>query len=342
MKVKSQHRRRTRARHAAQGRAARTIKKPGTQRPGIGARAISRASGRGDDAVPGRVAIIGYGAITAELMRCLDALGETRRIVGVLDVPERIRSLQAAGGARFALVDRFDSLLALRPQLVIEAAGHAAVRAFAAPVLAHGIDLIIASIGALADATLAKTLHEAARSGARLLVPSGAVAGIDGLLAARSAGLAAVTYSSLKPPIAWMGTPAEKILDLARQRERVTFFEGSAREAAIHYPQNANVGATVALAGLGLDRTRVKLIADPGVPCPLGIIEAEGDFGTFRFEILGYAAPTNPKTSLLTAHSIVHAMRYGYAFPALDMLGVENADNGAPRARRRSVIAAGK
>jgi aspartate dehydrogenase len=277
--------------------------------------------------MPERVAVIGYGAITAELMRCLDALGETRRIVGVLDVPERIRSLQAAGGAKFALVDRLDSLLALRPHLVIEAAGHAAVRAFAAPVLARGIDLLIASIGALADEKLAKPLRDAARSGARLLVPSGAVAGIDGLLAARSAGLKAVTYSSLKPPIAWLGTPAEKILDLAQQRERVTFFEGSAREAAIQYPQNANVGATVALAGLGLDRTRVKLVADPGVPCPLGIIEAEGDFGTFRFEILAYAAPTNPKTSLLTAHSIVQAMRYGYAFPALTMLNGQSMDD---------------
>jgi aspartate dehydrogenase len=94
---------------------------------------------------------------------------------------------------------------------------------------------------------------------------------------------------------------------------REVFFEGSAREAALRYPQNANVGATVAFAGLGLDRTSVKLVSDPAASGPLGLIEAEGDFGRMRFEILAYAS-RNPKTSTLTAHSMVMALREGMAF----------------------------
>lgn len=268
----------------------------------------------------GGAAIIGFGAITHEIVACLERLGEGRLVLGVLDVPERLEALKAEAAGRFPVVGRLDELLVLEPPMVVECAGHAAVRAFGAQVLAAGIDLLMASVGALADDDFAASLKAAARPGTRLLIPAGAVAGIDGLLAARTAGLKAVTYSSLKPPKAWVGTPAEKILDLANVTAAATFFEGSAREAAIQYPQNANVGATVALAGLGLDATRVKLVADPGVTDPLGIIDAEGDFGTFRFDIFALAAPSNPKTSLLTAHSIAHAMRHPGELFAFDVL----------------------
>ena len=268
-------------------------------------------------------AIIGYGAITHEIVECLDRLGDTGRIVGILDLPERLEALNRNAAGRFPVVGRLDELLALGPPMVVECAGHGAVHACAAEVLASGMDFLMASVGTLAEAEFAETLTRAAAPGTRLLIPAGAIAGVDGLLAARTAGLRAVTYSSLKPPKAWAGTPAEDILDLAGTVHAMTFFEGTARQAALQYPQNANVGATVALAGLGLDATRVKLIADPGVTDPLGIIEAEGDFGTFRFEIFAFAAPSNPKTSLLTAHSIVHAMRHGgepFAFDVLKSL----------------------
>lgn len=268
-------------------------------------------------------AIIGYGAITHEIVECLDRLGDTGCIVGILDLPERLEELTREAAGRFPVVGQLDELMALGPPMVVECAGHGAVHGCAAEVLASGTDFLMASVGTLAEAEFAHTLARAAAPGTRLLIPAGAIAGVDGLLAARTAGLRAVTYSSLKPPKAWAGTPAEEILDLAGTVQATTFFEGTARQAALQYPQNANVGATVALAGLGLDATQVKLIADPGVTDPLGIIEAEGDFGAFRFEIFAYAAPSNPKTSLLTAHSIVHAMRHGgepFAFDVLKSL----------------------
>jgi aspartate dehydrogenase len=270
-------------------------------------------------AIP-KVAIIGYGAISTELLATLERLNLADRVTGILDLPDRILDVRRAARDRFPVVATLDELLDTQPFVIVECAGQRAVKEFGAAVLRAKVDFMIASVGALADAALSSQLLEAARSGARVLIPSGAVAGIDGILAARTAGLATVIYSSLKPPVAWQGTLAEKLLKLDAQMSAVTFFDGSAREAALEFPQNANVGATIALAGIGLDKTRVKLIADPAVPSPLGVIEAAGDFGTFRFEILAYASSTNPKTSLLTAHSIALALCNGWAFSALETL----------------------
>jgi aspartate dehydrogenase len=263
-------------------------------------------------------AAIGYGAITEEIVRGLDAGAYAGALLGVLVRPQRLAEAQRKA-AGFPVFAEIDALAALSPGFVVECAGHAAVRSAGPAVLRQGIHLMIASVGALADRGVAAECFHAAQDGAQIWIPSGAVAGIDGLLAARTAGLRQVTYTSVKPPSAWRGTPAESRLAGAPDR-RMTFFEGTAREAALQYPQNANVGATVAFAGLGLDRTAVKLVSDPGVSGPLGIIEAQGDFGTMRFEILAHASALNPKTSSLTAHSILMALREGLCFsvwPAL-------------------------
>ncbi len=269
-----------------------------------------------------RLAVIGFGAITEEIVRCLDARGELNTLLGVLDLPQRMPEVRRGAAGRFAAVDHLDALLDLGADLVIESAGHGAIKQFGPGVVARGVDLMIASVGALADREFAAKFVQAVRGDAQIWIPSGAVAGIDGLLAARTAGLKHVTYTSVKPPLAWNGTPAESELVGAAREQRTVFFVDSAREAAIRYPQNANVGATVALAGFGLDRTRVKLVSDPAVSGPLGIIEADGDFGTFRFEILAYASPVNPKTSVITAHSIVMAAREGMCFSALSALTI--------------------
>jgi aspartate dehydrogenase len=270
-----------------------------------------------------RIAVIGYGAIADEMVRCLEARDEIAALAGILVRPERLAELTRKAADRFAVVDALPHLLDLQPDIVVEAAGHGAVVRFGLDILAQGSDLLIASVGALADQELSRALVAAARPGAELWIASGAVAGIDGLLAARSAGLRSVTYTSLKEPKAWNGTPAQKLLDESAKTQRVIFFKGNAREAALQFPQNANVGATIALASLGLDRTRVQLGSDPDVAGPLGIIEAEGDFGRFNFEILALASATNPKTSALTGHSMVAAARDGMAFRALDILRMQ-------------------
>jgi aspartate dehydrogenase len=270
--------------------------------------------------VPTRIAVIGYGAIGDEIVRCMEVRGKIASLVGFLDLPEKGAELEAKAKGRFPVVDTLSDLFDLRPQIVIEAAGHSAVHRFGADILRQGCDLLIASTGALADAKLARNLVAAARHGTELWIASGAVAGIDGLIAARSAGLRSVTYTSLKGAEAWLGTPAQALLGENARRERVIFFSGSAREAAMHYPQNANVAATIALAGIGLDRTSVELGADPHVAGPLGIIEAAGEFGHFKFEILALASATNPKTSALTGHSLVAAVFDGMCLRVFDLL----------------------
>ena len=270
-----------------------------------------------------RIALIGYGAIADEIIRCLAARDELSALIGIAVRPQRVGHFEKKSDGRFAIVGDAAALVDLQPDIVIEAAGHGAVVDFGAELLRHGIDLLVSSVGALADRALAAKLVAAARPGTELWIASGAVAGIDGLLAARTAGLRRVTYTSWKEPKAWDGTPAEPILREKGSDERTIFFRGSAREAATQYPKNANVGATVAFASLGLDRTRVQLGSDPAVAGPLGIIEAEGDFGSFKFDILALASPTNPKTSALTGHSLVAAVRDGAALRMLDRLRKE-------------------
>jgi aspartate dehydrogenase len=255
-----------------------------------------------------RFAVIGYGAITEEIVRALEERGGPDALAAVLVRPQRLAEARRRAAGRFTVVDSAQALLERGVDMIAECAGHGAMREHAAGILKHGTKLLCSSVGVLADRGF---VAELACAGKELWIPSGAVAGIDGLLAARTAGLQCVTYTSIKPPPAWQGTPAEHRVG----KDLTTLFEGSAREAAIRYPQNVNVGATVALAGLGLDRTQVRLVSDPAARGPLGIIDAEGAFGRFRFEVLAYASAANPKTSLLTAHSVLAALRGEASFP---------------------------
>jgi aspartate dehydrogenase len=274
-----------------------------------------------------RIALIGFGAIGNAVAAALGQDGAAENLVGILERPEtapKARAQVARLKYRVPVLETLDALLALTPDMVIEAAGHGAVRAYGADILKRGHDLLLSSVGALADRSLSAVLvRAAADTRTEVWAAAGAVAGLDGLLAARTAGLAAVTYTSIKAPHAWMGTPAEKLVNRAERVSRTVFFEGTAREAAATYPQNANVAATIALAGLGLDKTQVCLAADSAVAGPLGLIDASGDFGYFRFELLALASQDNPKTSLITGHSMAAALTRGMCFRLLPQLRIE-------------------
>lgn len=251
--------------------------------------------------------MIGFGAMGREVMTALSKLGETAAMKAVLVRPGR-------EGPN--AVHDVGALIAARPHVVMECAGHSAVKESVAPLLSAGIDVIISSVGALAEDKVRNELLDAERGGGgRALLPAGAIAGLDGLLAARLAGLDEVTYTSFKPPHAWRGTAAEQVLDLNHLEAEREFFAGSAREAALAYPKNVNVGVAIALVGLGMDQTRVRLVSSRNVTDPLGRIEARGAFGHFRFDIFARAAADNPKTSALTAYSILQCARLGGALP---------------------------
>lgn len=252
-----------------------------------------------------RIGIIGYGAIGAALH---DALRETDHpVVGVL-VRQTPDALRARVGEQVRVVSDLDELLALSPQVVVECAGHAALRAYGATVLKAPAHLVVASVGALADPALEASLRSAATDAARLVIPSGALGGLDALGAARRSGLDEVLYTSRKAPSAWKGTKAESLIDLATVTSPEVFFEGTARQAALDFPQNANVVAAVALAGIGFDRTRVRLLVDPAATGNRHLVEARGSFGELSATVLARTLPANPKTSMLAPYSLVRAV----------------------------------
>jgi len=183
--------------------------------------------------------------------------------------------------------------------VVVEVAGHGALAQYGVAALKQGSDLVITSIGALADQALWLSLQQAATR-SKILLPAGAVAGIDALAAARLGGLDQVRYSSRKPPASLSDT-------LPLDRESVVF-EGNARDAALQFPKNANVAATIALAGIGFEKTEVRIIADPALTQNVHVLEATGNFGTFTMTIAGRPLPGNPKSSSLTAMSLLRCI----------------------------------
>ncbi|HBZ3669315.1 TPA: aspartate dehydrogenase [Klebsiella pneumoniae] len=188
----------------------------------------------------------------------------------------------------------------------LQCASQQAVAQYGEAVLARGWHLAVISTGALADSELEQRLRQA---GGKLTLLAGAVAGIDGLAAAKEGGLERVTYQSRKSPASWRGSYAEQLIDLSAVNEAQIFFEGSAREAARLFPANANVAATIALGGIGLDATRVQLMVDPATQRNTHTLHAEGLFGEFHLELSGLPLASNPKTSTLAALSAVRACR---------------------------------
>jgi aspartate dehydrogenase len=256
------------------------------------------------------VALIGHGGIARDVVQVLRAAGpdEAVLVAGALARPGRAEQARAAL-PDVTVVETLDELLALKPDVVAEVAGQPAVGAYIETVLQRGIDCLVISVGALADPKLFARLKTAAQDGAcRLLLPAGAVGGIDAIAAMRLAGLTRVCYRSRKPPAAWRGSPAERIADLDRLTRATVLYKGSAGEAALLYPQNANVAAAVALAGLGFDATEVELVADPAAPGNVHEIEAEGAAGRFAIQLQGKPSRSNPKTSALAAMSVARAL----------------------------------
>lgn len=198
-------------------------------------------------------------------------------------------------------------MLIRRSDLVIEAASAAAAPAIVTRALAAKKTVLAMSVGGLLP--IAAKLQRGLTHGSdplargRLLIPSGAIAGLDGLKAAKAGALRRVTLTTRKPPRALgLTTPL---------RRPKTVFHGPATEAVRRFPQNINVAATLSLAGLGAARTTVRLIADPGVSRNIHEIEAVGDFGRLTARTENRPAPGNPKTSqlaILSAQAALHEL----------------------------------
>ncbi|PWE29668.1 aspartate dehydrogenase [Pararhodobacter marinus] len=261
------------------------------------------------------IGIIGFGSIARDLIDILCAQDPPPEALVIMVRPEKTGETlaaaqeQVAGRCAVHVVSDTTGLFAARPDVIAECASHTAVAQFGPAILRAQIDIVVASIGALADPQTEAALKAAAEGGsAQLVLPAGAIGGIDMLAAARLSGLTGVTYTGRKPPRAWSGTPAEQAVDLPALTEATVFFEGSAREAATQYPKNANVAATLAIAGLGMDETRVRLVADPGVDTNTHEFSVQSQAVDFAVTLTAKASPRNPKTSASTAYSVARAV----------------------------------
>jgi aspartate dehydrogenase len=249
-----------------------------------------------------KVGLIGYGAIAQFAHNAMKDIDAT--LVLVIVRQNKIESTQSVLGPD---VDVAQTLGNARPDIMVDCAGHSALKEHGVEILSAGVPLVTVSIGALANSSLHNQLYAAAQAGSTSLrLASGALGALDALSSARMGNLQSVTYTGSKPPNAWKGSRAEQVLNLDDLTNiPAIHFEGSARDAALLYPKNANVAAAIALAGIGFEKTSVKLIADPTINKNSHEIRAEGDFGNMLFSIEGNTLPENPHTSALAAMSVV-------------------------------------
>ena len=237
--------------------------------------------------------LIGFGAIGRAVYERMRQ-HERVRITHIVVSPAKVAQLQIELGDAVKVSHQVPS----ETPLILECAGHRALTEHVWPAFL--------SMGAFSETGLLEKLQAAAEKGqTQMHLLAGAIGGVDALAAAKQAGLDSVTYIGRKPPAGWRGSVAEQCVNLDALTEPFVILEASAREAARLYPKNANVAATLSLAGLGLDQTQVRLIADPGVSENIHEIEARGAFGEMHVRMRGKPLPDNPKTSALTVLSAI-------------------------------------
>ena len=246
-----------------------------------------------------RLALIGYGTLAREFERVWgERLRESHELLGAL-----IRHAPA-GDCCPKLYGSLDELLADRPDFVLEFAGASAVAEYGEKVLAAGCDLVVVSVGALADDALRGRLAEAAKgAGSTLHVASGAVGGFDVLRTVALGGCTHFSIDNVKAPEALAGAPGLRDRELSGC-QRTEAFRGSAREAILEFPKNVNVAVASALAAGALDEAEVVITSDPGKVDNTHVICAKSDLVSARVEVSSTPDAANPRSSTVTAWSV--------------------------------------
>jgi len=252
-----------------------------------------------------RLGLIGFGTVGKAVQA-----GIARGDAGSTElVAALVRREPTDRSADLLLTTDRDRFLDAGLDLVLEVAGQEAVQQHGVAVLERGIDFMLISVGALADDDLHGRLRMTAEAhAARVLIPSGAIAGLDAISSAALGGLDEVTLTTHKPVEA-LRTGTDRDAQLAEAKtEAALLYEGPARHAVKHYPANVNVAAALSLAGVGFDRTYVRVYADPNVTRNTHDVLARGWYGELRLTTQN--VPTqNPKTGRITALSVMKALR---------------------------------
>jgi aspartate dehydrogenase len=253
------------------------------------------------------IGVVGLGVIGRAICRALDAGMHGLRLAAATsrtrDTAETfLKALKAPAPflALDALVDASD--------VVVEASTQAHLEEIAPRALGAGRDLVVLSCGGLLGR--ADWVALAQSRGGRILVPSGAIAGLDGVKGGAVGAVTSVTMETRKPPQGLAGAPwiVQHRIDLDAIREETLIFEGPATEACRAFPANVNVLAALSLAGIGPERTRTKIYAVPGLTRNMHRIRIEGEFGTLRIEVENVPSE-NPRTGRLSYLSTIALLR---------------------------------
>ncbi len=261
-----------------------------------------------------RVGIIGCGAIGSSIAEAIDeGVVQGIELLVLFDqIVEKAEALSSQLKKRAKAVKTFEELMSSGLDFVIEAASQRAVRDYAIEVLDREADLMIMSAGALLEEGLWEEIKRTCeKKGRRIFIPSGAIAGIDGLRAAKLDLIHDVVLITKKSPKALSGAPffdkaSMKPEDIHEER---LLFEGNAVDAVELFPANVNVAATLALAGIGGSKTKVRVVADPKLDINIHEIEVRGSFGSMKVIMENLPHPENPKTSHIAVLSAIETLR---------------------------------
>lgn len=261
------------------------------------------------------VALIGCGAIGSVVARAIDKgkAGNTRLVVVFDRNRHKAEKLAKSLKNKPKIANSFDEILNnIDLNLVVEAASQEAVRSYVPQLLKSGKDVLVLSVGALSDTSLLEKLcNTAEKTGRKIYIPSGAVAGIDGVKSAAIGEIEQVVLTTRKPPAALQDAPYVKSrnISLSSLKEPLLIYEGPASEACKLFPANVNIAATLSLAGIGVERTIVRIIADPLIDRNIHEIEVVGEFGKLKVQISNIPMEENPRTSKIAAFSAIATLK---------------------------------
>ena len=264
------------------------------------------------------VGIIGCGTIGTELALAIDS-GRVKNasIVALFDGVNQVAlslqyRLRNNNPRTFTDFEEFISSSSFRDtDIIVESASQDAIRRFSKKIVENGKSLIVMSVGALSDPPfLSELLDIASHNSARIYVPTGAIAGIDAVRSVKHL-LDSVSLTTTKNPKALADAPFFNIsgIDLYAITKKTLIYEGPAADAVKKFPTNVNVAAILSLAGIGLEKTKVKIIVDPYTNINQHEIIASGKFGEMIVSVRNLPSPTNPKTSFLAILSAIECLR---------------------------------
>jgi len=258
-----------------------------------------------------RVALIGCGTIGNTIAKAIDNKEINADLIAVFDnIKEQVVKLASMLNNKPVIIDSFEELLDYDIDIVVEAASQEALKSYARKLLVK-YDLMVMSVGALLDEELFNDLYNISlKHNTRLYIPSGAIAGIDAIKSVKSL-IDEIEITTTKSPKSLIDAPYIKLkgIDLNNLDKPRIVYEGYAREAVRYFPANVNVSATLSLAGIGADKTKVKIIADPNIKSNRHEIKAKGMFGEFIISVDNIPSPNNPKTSYLAVLSAIECLK---------------------------------